>query len=178
MPQLRVLAASLLASAIVFPAIGQSFPTTPNPAPLAATITGPSILVFGNPAVTLATKPTATLSPLAVKPGDFTLKASKDNAALGVITTGKPLTLSDKATKQLLDREIKSLSAKSDGPCYKLRSYSFTARDLKSPHPHSSSETDCTPATSAHLKMLQVPATQSPAASSALQIITVPTTAK
>ncbi len=50
-----------------------------------------------------------------------------------------------------------ALLAQTNQPCAKLRSYNFTARDLKSPNPHPSSETDCTPASAAHLKT--IPAT-------------------
>jgi hypothetical protein len=36
--------------------------------------------------------------------------------------------------------------------CFTLRSYNFTERDLKSPHPRASSEIDCTPATKGHFR--------------------------
>ena len=45
MPTLRLLAASLAASALVLPAIGQSHPAT-TPAPLAATITSPTLFAL------------------------------------------------------------------------------------------------------------------------------------
>jgi hypothetical protein len=59
----------------------------------------------------------------------------------------------------LLKKQNKVLLAQTHSPCYTLRVYGFTPPDLKSPHPHSSTETDCTPASSSHLKALQLPAT-------------------
>jgi hypothetical protein len=51
------------------------------------------------------------------------------------------------------------LVARDIGPCYALRVYGFTPQDVKSPHPHASTETDCTPASTSHVKTLQLPAT-------------------
>ncbi len=54
-------------------------------------------------------------------------------------------------------KQREPLVAQTNQPCAKLRSYNFTPRDLKSSHPHASSETDCTPASAGHLKT--IPAT-------------------
>ena len=43
-------------------------------------------------------------------------------------------------------RAQEAIMAHRQSPCFTLRSYNFTERDLKSAHPHFSSETDCTPA--------------------------------
>jgi hypothetical protein len=41
-------------------------------------------------------------------------------------------------------------------PCYAMRSYSFTAQDLRSPNPRPSSETVCAPASSIKLKSAHI----------------------
>ncbi len=47
-------------------------------------------------------------------------------------------------------RTEQASAAQSRSPCFTLRSYNFTERDLKSAHPHASSEIDCTPAAKGH----------------------------
>ena len=49
-----------------------------------------------------------------------------------------------------------TLSAQTQGPCYTLRAYGFTAKDLQSSNPHSSSYTECTPASRSSLKAAQI----------------------
>lgn len=61
--------------------------------------------------------------------------------------------------KRQSKKQQPTLLAQTQNPCYALRVYGFTPQDLKLPHPQSSTETDCTPASSSHLKALQLPAT-------------------
>jgi len=134
MQPLRLLAASLLASASAVTAAAQA---PPSALPLTATIHAQP-LTLNAPAATSTTflQPTA--------PGTFTLNLSKST--------------SKDASKALdIQKGNTILLAQTNQPCAKLRSYNFTPRDLKSAHPHPSSETDCTPASSAHLKT--IPAT-------------------
>jgi hypothetical protein len=62
----------------------------------------------------------------------------------------------DKALAGLKKLEKSTQIAANNPPCAKLRVYGFTAQDLESPNPQASTETDCTPVTSAHLKSLQL----------------------
>lgn len=176
MPQHRLLAsnllaASLLTSAFALPAVSQSHPAVPSPAPLAATITAPTALISGNPKVTSLT---------AENPSNISIDAG--NHLQLHLTEPAARAKEESVLKAHLKLQADSLlkaAAHTNVPCYTLRSYNFTTRDLKSPHPHASSETDCTPATSAHLKALNVPVGQSPAtASSALFATTVPANSK
>lgn len=148
MPMLRLLAASLLAAASIFPAAAQS---RPSALPLTATIdTQP--LTLNAP-----TAPSTTFLKSA-KPGSFHFDASNSSNTLVLPAVNtEPLggKMSPQEFAKLKSRQ--ALLAQTNQPCAKLRSYNFTARDLKSPNPHPSSETDCTPASAAHLKT--IPAT-------------------
>ncbi len=148
MSMLRLLAASLLASACIFPAAAQSYP---NALPLTATITTQP-LTMNAPAA-----PSTNFFNTA-KPGSLHFDAPKGNNTLVMPAVSfQPLggKMSPQEFAKLKSRA--ALLAHTNEPCAKLRSYNFTARDLKSANPHPSSETDCTPASAGHLKT--IPAT-------------------
>jgi hypothetical protein len=65
----------------------------------------------------------------------------------------------DKALAGLKKLQKSTQIAANHPPCAKLRVYGFTAQDLKATTPRASTETDCTPLSSARLKVLQLPAT-------------------
>ncbi len=137
---LRLFAASLLASACVLPASAQS--RNPFPSPNA-------------PATPL------TLNLTNTSPGSLQLKASpKDFDALVDHPSTQPLGLQPQSKELALLKPDANLLPQTNQPCAKLRSYNFTPHDLKSPHPHPSSETDCTPASAGHMKT--IPATSDP----------------
>jgi hypothetical protein len=160
MQRLRLLATSLLTSACVLPAAAQS-PATPPPHAWSSS----TIPTFD--AQPLSTPQTIPQSdPLAAKPYSFhfDIAKSKDSIPLALHADTQPfgVQVSDDTLKDLKIAHIQKINpllAQIHPPCYTLRVYGFTPPDLKSPHPHSSSETDCTPASSAHLKALQLPAT-------------------
>ena len=159
MQRLRLLATSLLASACVLPTVAQAL----NPQTLS---TPQSFTTNSLPSIT-------TGSPLlAAKPGSFHFDSSRDSSAL-TLDSNAPALHADtqvlvarvqpqdqKLLAQLKSQE--SLLAQTTTSCYTLRVYGFTPQDLKSPHPHSSHETDCTPASRSHLKAVQLPATVNP----------------
>jgi hypothetical protein len=138
MPQLRLLATSLVASAFALQSPAQA--VTPTSIPLTDT------------------------------PKSYNFNLSKDKPfgvhTLDTVLSGTTIILMPRnldpeaATQQAhnaLDRTMKNLTAQTTpSPCYTLRSYSFTTKDLKSTHPHASSETDCTPASSARLKPVEI----------------------
>ncbi|MGA8938232.1 MAG: hypothetical protein WB439_03625 [Acidobacteriaceae bacterium] len=181
MPTLRLLAASLLASAFFLTAAAQS-PATWNPAPLAAAITSPSLLTLG-----ATSKPS---TPLFTKPSSFTLKTSRDAPKFDNIYVGNPFKISKDAAndhklqqvnpaarakaeaglKALLqrDRLHPTLLAQNQTACATLRSYNFTKRDLKSSNPTPSTETDCTPLSKGHILDLPATVSKSPTAASIL----------
>jgi len=138
MPLLRLLATSLLTSACMLPAAAQA----PSLIPLARAATATS----GN-AQTLPAPPTIIRKAL-LPTFSMTVRPSTFQPSKPV----KAELLAERALKQVELAQLHPL-------CYTLRSYGFTAQDLKSPHPHASSETDCTPASRVHLKALQLPAT-------------------
>jgi hypothetical protein len=176
MQRLRLLAPSLLASACVLSAAAQSPALSPPPAWYSSsTLTtlddqppsAPLALATQTPPPSFS----ATIPPSAhqpVKSSSFHVDIAPDSNWLTPI----PATQASEVRVQPQDRHLlaqwkaqgalkkhEDLLAQTTVPCYTLRVYGFTARDLKSPHPHSSTETDCTPASSAHLKALQLPAT-------------------
>jgi hypothetical protein len=97
--------------------------------------------------------------PLAAKPYSFDTSKFKDSGQLVLHADTQPLDMQAQAKALALLKKQEALLAQTSAPCYTLRVYGFTPQDLKSPRPHSSSETDCTPASSAHLKALQLPGT-------------------
>ncbi len=123
MLQVRLLASSLLASGLVWTAAAQSAATR-NPAPLAASITAPAMLTTG------ARQPVSAATIESLAPRSFT---SKDLKGLSVPSLRGPM------------------EARDHSPCFTLRSYNFTQRDLRSAHPHASSEIDCTPGSRVHI---------------------------
>jgi hypothetical protein len=157
MQPLRLLAASLLASACVLPAAAQS----PRPLP------SPDVVASASPLVTSQSFSPSPSMPLTLKltnpgpgPSQFNL-SQKDGNALILPAETQPLGVQvrpeELAQLNLSKARNSLLLAQTNQPCAKLRSYNFTTQDLKSAHPHPSSETECTPASSAHLKT--IPAT-------------------
>ncbi len=139
----RLFAASLLASACVLPAAAQS----------------PNRLLSDAPATP------STLNLTNTTPGSFQLKASpKDFDALVLHPSTQPPGLQPQPKELALLKPDATPPSQTNQPCAKLRSYNFTPKDLKSPHPHASSETDCTPASAGHLKTIPAtsPATLDP----------------
>lgn len=115
----------------------------------------------------LTEKPASTLiltNPHAYGPNSFQLSLpTKELQALA--SPQKPSTATGEHSLLAQPASTKRdhpLLAQDDAPCYKLNVYAFTPKDLKSPHPHSSSQTDCTPASAAHLRPLQLRATPDP----------------
>ncbi len=148
MPMLRLLAASILAAASIVTAAAQS---SPNALPLTATIDTQPLTINA------PTGPSTTFLKSA-KPGSFHLDTSKNsNVLILPAPNAQPLGGQMKPEEFASMQRNQRLLAQTNQPCAKLRSYNFTALDLKSPHPHPSSETDCTPASAAHLKT--IPAT-------------------
>jgi hypothetical protein len=151
MQPLRLLAASLLASACILPAAAQS------PSPLLS----PDAAASASPLVTSQSLSLGPSTPSTLKltgPGSLQLNASqKDLNALVLHPDTHLLALQHQPQELALLKPNATLLAQTNEPCAKLRSYNFTSRDLKSSHPHPSSETDCTPASSGHLKT--IPAT-------------------
>jgi hypothetical protein len=151
MQPLRLLAASLLASACILPAAAQSR----NP------LLSPDVPSAANPLVTSQSPSLGPTTPSTLKltnPGSLQFKASpKDFNALALYPGMEPPTLQPKPEELALLKSNATLLAQTNQPCAKLRSYNFTSKDLKASHPHASSETTCTPASAGHLKT--VPAT-------------------
>jgi hypothetical protein len=154
MPMLRLLSTSLLASAAAVTA-AQTPATSLNLSPTPGTLTWSTPQLFSTNSLpstltsqapeTLHSDPSTSSNLLDLPPGTKLSAEQQKNL--------------DKALAGLKELEKSSKVAGNNQPCYKLRVYGFTPHDLKSPHPHASTETDCTPATSAHLKVLQLPAT-------------------
>jgi hypothetical protein len=151
MQPLRLLAASLLVSACILPAAAQSrspllSPDAPSPA---------------NPLVTSQSPSLGPSTPSTLKlttPHSLQLKTSpKDFDSLALYPGMEPPTLQAKPQELALLKSDATLVPQTTQPCAKLRSYNFTSKDLKSPQPHASSHTDCTPASAGHLKT--IPAT-------------------
>ena len=142
MPLLRLLSTSLLASAFILQASAQSPTIT-----LAPSAT-PSIASLSVPAG-LTSSALITVTP---KPLHFNLP--KDNSVL-LLNAGKHPLDSNANALTLLNQKKTSLLAQAQ-TCYTLRSYNFTARDLRSPTPRPSSATDCTPASSVQLKAIEI----------------------
>ncbi len=162
MPMLRLLASSILASAFALTASAQA-----PVASLTATTLPPNI-VFSSPVpVQPSTLPLSLSKPTSQPSNPDALHANlaKDGSA------AKPqpdeVSIDPKVKTKLLAQISSGLAkshrdvevAKMHSPCYTLRVYGFTPQDIKSPHPSPSTETDCTPASSVHLKALQAPAT-------------------
>jgi hypothetical protein len=153
MQPLRLLAASLLTSACILPAAAQSrspllSPDTPSPASPLVTSQSPS----------LGPSTASTLKLTNPGLGSLQLKASQNDINVLVLhPSTQPLGLQPQPQELALLKPDAALLPQTNQPCAKLRSYNFTSKDLKSAHPHASSETDCTPASSGHLKT--IPAT-------------------
>ncbi len=126
MPMLRLLAASLLASACVVTATAQSHA---NALPLTATIdTQPLTLNAPGGSSTTFLK--------SAKPDSFHFATPKDSNALQLPAAntqplGGQMKLQELAQLKLREAQL----AQNNQPCAKLRSYNFTAKDLKSSTP-------------------------------------------
>ena len=148
---LRLLAACLLASACILPATAQS-PSALQPPDKAS----PANPLLNSQAPSLGPSAPSTLK--LTSPGSIQFKASpKDFDALALYPGMEPPTLQAKPQELALLKPDATPLEQTNQVCAKLRSYNFTSKDLKSSHPHASSETTCTPASAGHLKT--VPAT-------------------
>jgi hypothetical protein len=175
MQRLRLLATSLLAFACVLPAAAQTSTAPPPRGWDSSTITTfdpqtpstPQALTTKSlPSTFSVTLPQSDLR--TAKPNSFHFDSSRDSA---LTLDSKTLALrsnTQASGAQVQPQDLQLLAqlkaqeaplAQTTTPCYTLRVYGFTPQDLKSPHPHSSTETDCTPASSAHLKAIQLPGT-------------------
>lgn len=147
MLRFHLLATSLLASACVVQAAAQAPVTSLAPGNLT---TSQSITINSLPPnLALTTPPSGSQ---AFKPRVLQLNVS-------AVPLGKAA--QEQAGLKGQSKKQPTLLAQTQTPCYALRVYGFTPQDLKSPHPQASTETDCTPASSSHLKALQLPATVS-----------------
>jgi hypothetical protein len=166
MQRLRLLATSLFASACVLSAAAQTPATSLAPGTLPPALK-PQPLSMPQ-AFTAKSLPSITTdsSLLGARPGSFHFDTSRDSSALTLdsntlTSLSNPQALIVQPQDQKLLAQLKTqepLLAQTITPCYTLRVYGFTPQDLKSAHPHSSRETDCTPASTAHLKAIQLPA--------------------
>jgi hypothetical protein len=151
MQPLRLLAASLLASASVLPAAAQSH--NPLLSPDAPSPTSP-LLASPPPSLGPSTPSTLKLT----SPNSLQLQASpKDLNALVLHPSNELATLQPQPKQLALLKSDATPLPQATQPCAKLRSYNFTRKDLKTVNPRPSSETDCTPASAGHLKT--IPAT-------------------
>ena len=151
MQPLRLLAASLLASACVLPALAQS----PRPL-LSPDAHSPANPLLTSPSPSLGPSTSSTLK--LTSPSSLQLRTSqKDLDALVLHSGTEPTGLQPQPKELALLKSDATLRPPTNQPCAKLRSYNITAKDLKASHPHASSETDCTPASAGHLKT--IPAT-------------------
>jgi hypothetical protein len=143
MPILRLLSTSLLASAFILQASAQAPVTalTQTPTPPTANLSIPAGL--------------ASSALLTATPKTFHFNLPKDNNAL-LLNADKHPSDSNAKALTLLNKKETVLVAQAHTPCYTLRSYNFTAKDLKSSNPHPSSATDCTPASSVQLKAIEI----------------------
>ena len=149
MQPLRHLAASLLASVCVLPALAQS----PRPL-LSPDAHSPASLLLTSPSLGPSTPSTLKLT----SPNSLQFRTSqKDLDALVLHPGTDPTGLQPQPKELALLKSDTTLLPPTNQPCAKLRSYNFTAKDLKATHAHASSETDCTPASAGHLKT--IPAT-------------------
>jgi hypothetical protein len=150
---LRLLAASLLASACALPAAAQS--PSPLLSPDAASPANPLVT---SPSLSLEPSTPSTLKLTDPTPGRLQLKSSQKDLNALVLHPGTHLLVLQSQPQELaLLKPDATLLPQTNQPCAKLRSYNFTRKDLKAAHPHPSSETDCTPASAGHLKT--IPAT-------------------
>jgi hypothetical protein len=145
MPILRLLSASFLASAFILQASAQAPATTLAQTPTPFTFTADLTIPAG-----FASSALLTATP---KPFHFNLP--KDNNAL-LFNADKHPSDSNAKGLTLLNQKKTTLVAQAHTPCYTLRSYNFTAKDLKSFNPRPSSATDCTPASSVQLKAIGI----------------------
>ena len=163
MPRLCLVATSLFASACVLQAAAQVPATSLTPGALPAQpFTTNQSLFTDTPASTFSMK-VPQPGPYLPQPHSFNVEPPTVASTLDLHVDTKALRLQVKDkeldTNALIKRDRLGILAENNQPCYKLHVYGFTPQDLKSPHPRSSTETDCTPASSAHLKVLQLPAT-------------------
>ena len=153
MQPLRLFAASLLTSACILPAAAQS--RSPLLSPDEASPASPLVT---SQSLSLAPSTPSTLKLTNPRLGSLQLKASPNDINVLVLhSSAQPLGPQPQPQELALLKPDATLLPQTNQPCAKLRSYNFTPRDLKSPHPHPSSETDCTPASAGHLKT--IPAT-------------------
>ena len=146
-----LLAASLLSAGCTVSAAAQSR----NPLLSSDAASTASPLVTSQ---SFSPSPSSTLNLTTPSPGSLQFKASpKDFNSLVLHPTTQPPGINPKPQELALLKPDATLLPQTNQPCAKLRSYNFTSKDLKAAHPHASSETDCTPASSGHLKT--IPAT-------------------
>jgi hypothetical protein len=148
-----LLASSLLAAGCILPAAAQSR----NPL-LSSDAAPPANPLVTSQPLSLGPSTPSTLNLTTPSPGSLQFKASpKDFNSLVLHPTTQTPGINPKPQELALLKPDATLLPQTNQPCAKLRSYNFTSKDLKAAHPHASSETDCTPASSGHLKT--IPAT-------------------
>ncbi len=159
----RLLATSLLTSACALSSAAQAPAASVVPWTITSTLitvdpqsSSASPTLSKPPAFTTNSQPqtfSATL-PKSSQPGALQFQIPNHTTTLTL--QAKALTPSEQTQlgELALSKVRESQLAPTNQPCAKLRSYNFTSKDLKAVHPHASSETDCTPASSAHLKTI------------------------
>jgi hypothetical protein len=164
MQYLRLLATSLLASSCVLSAAAQSPAMAPGWYSSSVTTfnqptpsTSEALPTKSLPPAFSVTLPASTRQP--AKPNNFHVDVAPNSSWLMPAPDPQPLVMQAQTQDPQLLAQLKAQETQAATSCYSLRSYGFTANDLKSPHPRASHETDCTPASSAHLRAIQLPAT-------------------
>jgi hypothetical protein len=166
---LHLLAVSLLSPAWVFQAAAQTPAASANSSNSSTTFFTISQHDFTR--LSTPTTPSASSTPVLTSPektisNPFEFRISKRNvnpmdlhlADRSLDSEFKPQELAQLAAAN----NVNTLVARVTSPCYSMRVYGFTAQDLKSSNPKSSTQTDCTPTSSVHLKPLQLPSTLNP----------------
>jgi hypothetical protein len=161
MSMLRLIAASLFASASII-AAAQTSATSLTPGVLPAQpFTSNQSLFTDIPPQTFSMKQPPT-GPYTPKPYSFQVAPPSEATVLRLSANNNSpkLQVEDQELSATFANQQAHLTALAENsqPCYKLHVYGFTPHDLKSPHPQPSTETDCTEASSSHLKVIQLPA--------------------
>jgi len=166
LPRLHIFAICLLPPVCIFQAVAQAPAASTNFGNSSTTFSTLSPQDLSNRSTPITPSASSTLvltSPKQTAPNPFEFRISKQNLhPLDLHSEDRSLEgeFQPQELAQLaVANNRNTLVARLTGPCYSMRVYGFTAQDLKASHPQASTQTDCTPATSTHLKPLHLPAT-------------------